>query len=104
MRPRGANTRSRLLCPRCSELRKVKLIEDGHITLTCGHLRTEILPVQPGHISLEDLRTAIGQRLFPLSRRYRHGGGIPWPGCTMQALAKLPKLIGTKMQVTLPTQ
>lgn len=74
MKPRGANTRSRLLCPQCKELRKVKSIEDGHITLsTCGHLRMEILPVQPGHISLEDLRTAIGQRLFPFSRQYRHG-------------------------------
>lgn len=68
MKPRGANKRSRLLCPICAEVKKVQSIEDGQITLICGHLRQQILPVRPGCISIEDLRTSKGRRLFPVNR------------------------------------
>jgi hypothetical protein len=63
-RDRGVNLRSRLLCPVCREVKPVKKIEEL-ITLLCGHSRPECLPTAPGHISLEHLRTKVGQKLFP---------------------------------------
>jgi hypothetical protein len=71
MRPSGANTRSRLLCPDCHEVKRVSKITDGVILLACGHSRSELLPLQPGHISLEHVRAEKGQQLFPIIR-----GGI----------------------------
>lgn len=67
MRPRGANTRSRLLCEICREIKKVSTIADANeITLVCGHLRPQILALQPGRVSIESLRTQRGQECFPL--------------------------------------
>lgn len=69
MKPRGVNLRSRLLCPICAEIKKVVAIDgDRQITLSCLHVRPEILPLRPGTISLEHLRTEKGQRLFPLEK------------------------------------
>ena len=70
MKPRGANLRSRLLCPICAEIKKVVAIDDDRqITLSCLHVRPELLPLQAGHISLEHLRTEKGQRSFPLTKQ-----------------------------------
>jgi hypothetical protein len=72
MRPRGANTRSKLLCPICAEIKKVVAIdEDRQITLSCLHVRPEILAPSQGHLSLEHLKTERGQRCFPLERANR---------------------------------
>lgn len=68
MKPRGANTRSKLLCPDCREVRRVSTITDGVLLLVCGHSRGELLPLHAGHISLEQIRTDKGQRFFPLTK------------------------------------
>jgi hypothetical protein len=62
---RGANTRSRLLCPVCHEIKQVTAIESELLSLACGHTRPELLPLGENRVSLENLRTAIGQRMFP---------------------------------------
>jgi hypothetical protein len=65
-------TRSRLLCPECRELKRVAGVRfDGGGTtiasLKCGHDRGEILPLAPGRVSLENLNSPDGRRLFPLA-------------------------------------
>lgn len=71
MKPRGANTRSKLLCADCGEVNRVSKINDGVIVLVCGHSRGELLPLQPGRVSLEHIRAERGQRCFPLERANR---------------------------------
>jgi hypothetical protein len=69
MRHRGVNLRSSLLCAVCGEVKKVAAIDDdSRITLCCGHVRPELLPLQPGRVSVESLRTEKGQQLFPVRR------------------------------------
>lgn len=59
--------RLRFLCPDCGKLRRVlgrSEVMPAHIRLACGHERTFAL--LPSHgISLEDLKTEDGLRLFP---------------------------------------
>ena len=64
-RKRGVNTRSRLLCVDCAEVKKVSAINGHSVVLECGHDRPEILPLEPGHVSVEHMRTQRGQQLFP---------------------------------------
>ena len=68
MKPRGANTRSKLLCPDCGEVNRVSKINDGVLLLVCGHSRGEILPLLPGRVSIESLRSRTGQECFPLEK------------------------------------
>jgi hypothetical protein len=57
--PRSSITRkSRLLCPECKDMRRVKNVSlnpyrSPIVTLECGHKRGEILPSQKGSISIE---------------------------------------------------
>jgi hypothetical protein len=58
----------RLLCPVCAgELRQVIEVNEI-ISLECGHTRPEILPLLAGRVSVENIRTAAGRRLFPAQR------------------------------------
>jgi hypothetical protein len=60
--------RSRLLCGECGKLERVVHIDPNGPTfrLQCGHSRPELLPVTPGHVSLEQLETRMGHQLFPV--------------------------------------
>lgn len=63
-------TRARLLCPECHELKRVKAVTfDAEgvtiASLVCSHSRGELLPLAPGRISLENLNSPDGFRLFP---------------------------------------
>jgi hypothetical protein len=58
---------SRLLCPICGEVKPVEELGEL-ITLRCGHSRTEILPLVAGRVSVENLRSAAGRKLFPAQR------------------------------------
>jgi hypothetical protein len=55
--------RSRLLCPECNELKSVTDV-NASISLECGHTRPEVLPAKG--ISLEQLNTKAGRKLFPV--------------------------------------
>jgi hypothetical protein len=67
--------RCKLLCAECGELRKLKAIEDGSALLDGGHIRaSKLLPLIPGRISIENVRTAIGDRCFP----YDFAGADPY--------------------------
>jgi hypothetical protein len=64
------NTRCRLLCPECNDLKRVKKVltdtESPTIAvLECGHLRGELLALAPGRISIEDMGTKRGRECFP---------------------------------------
>lgn len=61
-------TKTRLLCPDCTELKQVAEISDTGILLSCGHTRQETLPLQHGHVSFENLWSKIGRELFPMQR------------------------------------
>jgi hypothetical protein len=67
------NTRCRLLCPDCRELKKVKSVgfDEAGVTvarLECQHSRGELLPVTaPGRVSLELLNTVAGRLMFPVA-------------------------------------
>jgi hypothetical protein len=62
-RESSVTKKCRMLCPQCG-VRQVKEPGDP-IILDCGHSRGEILPLQPGRISLENLKTEIGRECFP---------------------------------------
>jgi hypothetical protein len=66
-RKSSVTKKCRLLCPQdgCGVQRVVKVGDP--ITLACGHERGELLPLQPGHISIEHLvtRTKLGLECFP---------------------------------------
>ncbi len=68
MQKTSVSTRSKLLCPTCREVKRVKEIND-QLLLTCGHTRPETtLPLEPGRISFESLvgpRSALGKKCFP---------------------------------------
>jgi hypothetical protein len=79
MKPRGANTRSRLLCPQCADLKQVSAINSDEITLSCGHVRAQIIPLEPGRVSIENLRTEAGRKLFPANRQSEMTANrLPW--------------------------
>jgi uncharacterized Zn finger protein len=67
---KGVNTRSRLLCPECSEMKKVQEVlgDDASPSLAvleCGHVRPAgTLPLKPGRVSLEHMRTSLGRDAF----------------------------------------
>ena len=63
-----ANTKSRLLCKVCTEIQHVLEINDAGILLSCGHTRQETLPLEPGHVSLENSWSKVGRDLFPALR------------------------------------
>ena len=64
-RESSVNTRCKLLCPAGCGVQRV-LAVNGSIRLECTHERGEILPLsEPGRVSIEHMRTAIGRRLFP---------------------------------------
>jgi hypothetical protein len=63
-RESSVTKRCRLLCPHGCGTQKVVEVGEPHI-LECGHSRGELLPLKPGHISVEHLRQKIGARLFP---------------------------------------
>ena len=65
----GVNLRSKLLCPICAEIKKVAAIDDdGTITLSCAHTRGITLPLKPGRVSIENLRSEKGRQQFPLHK------------------------------------
>jgi hypothetical protein len=71
--PSTITNRSRLLCPDCDELRRVKeVMQDDEtptiVYLACGHFRGELLPLKAGRISIENLNTAQGRTCFPAMR------------------------------------
>jgi hypothetical protein len=49
-------------------VKKVSEITDVDILLSCGHSRKEILPLENGHISIENVWTKIGWTLFPVQQ------------------------------------
>lgn len=55
---------SKLLCPICTDLKKVVEIAEL-ITLECGNTRPEILPLIRGRVSIENINSRLGRRLFP---------------------------------------
>jgi hypothetical protein len=59
-----APTRTRFLCPVCQVLRPAQPYGDK-LTLECGHSRPGLLPKGQNAISLEDLNTSLGNKLFP---------------------------------------
>lgn len=61
----SVTTKSRLLCPECTELRQVSNV-NGSIELECGHSRPELLPAKG--VSFEHLGTRAGARWFPPNR------------------------------------
>jgi len=66
----------RLLCGKCGTLEGVTGIapesyagdplKTTRVTLACGCARGEILPLKLGRVSFENLRTPVGNRLFPV--------------------------------------
>jgi hypothetical protein len=69
MKNQGPNKKSKLLCGQCKEVNQVISVEDSTVSLACGHIRTSgLLPVEPGHVSLEHLKSAIGRKLFTANR------------------------------------
>jgi hypothetical protein len=61
-----AVARCRLLCAECGELRRLKAIEGDSALLACGHTRPKkLLPLAQGHVSVENVKTAVGDRMFP---------------------------------------
>lgn len=59
---------SRLLCPICNELKKVVEIAEL-IQLECGDPpRPEILPLLAGRVSVENIQSPAGRKLFPANR------------------------------------
>jgi hypothetical protein len=75
MRKRFATSitrRSRVLCGTHDELeRVVNVAFDTHgdtiVTLKCGAKRGELLSLRPGRVSLENVHTDQGRRLFPFA-------------------------------------
>jgi hypothetical protein len=61
----------KLLCPTCSDLKKVKqVLSDAEsptiAVLECGHMRpAELLPLKHGRISLEHMSREWGRECFP---------------------------------------
>jgi hypothetical protein len=61
-----AVTRCRLLCTECGGLQRLKAIEGHSALLVCGHSRPrKLLPLAQGCISVENVKSAIGDNLFP---------------------------------------
>ena len=77
-RVRGANTRSRLLCPLCNEVMRVVIVADGVIRLECGHERGELLPVKDGRVSVEHMGQRIGREMFPAKPDGERTAELPW--------------------------
>lgn len=77
MKPRGANT-PRLLCPQCADVKRVASIDNEQIVLVCGHGRAHLLPLEPGRISIENLRTAKGLGLFPANHESEVTSNRAW--------------------------
>jgi hypothetical protein len=65
-RESSVTKKCKMLCQYGCGVQRVKETGDP-ITLACGHERDEILPLQPGHISIEHLvtRTKLGRECFP---------------------------------------
>jgi hypothetical protein len=63
-RESSVTKKCRLLCPHGCGVQQVKATGEP-IVLECGHERGELLPLKPGHISIEHLRQKIGANLFP---------------------------------------
>lgn len=62
--------RCKLLCPECGGPKKVRDIVAPSVALICGHWRsTGLLPLLPGRVSIENIRTSAGNRLFPYDKR-----------------------------------
>ncbi len=57
-----------MLCPQCNSTKQVTGIDDHIVTLDCGHRRGESIPVKAGRVSIEHLRTKLGQQMFPANR------------------------------------
>jgi hypothetical protein len=58
---------SRYLCRQCDSLQRVKFTDDdGTLHLECGHSRPKAMPLVPGRISLENVTSELGQKMFPL--------------------------------------
>jgi hypothetical protein len=56
----------RMLCAECGGLRRLKAVEGDSALLACGHSRPrKLLPLTQGRISVENVRTAVGNRMFP---------------------------------------
>jgi hypothetical protein len=60
----------RFYCRECDMLRRVrstvKSTDDNHtLLLECGHRRALALPPAPGRVSIENLNSDLGKRLFP---------------------------------------
>jgi hypothetical protein len=63
-RESSVTKKCKLLCPHGCGLKQV--VEVGEpISLECGHERGELLPLKPGHVSIEHLSKRIGMELFP---------------------------------------
>ena len=54
----------KLLCPHGCGVQQVKSPGEPHI-LECGHFRGELLPLKPGHVSIEHMSKRMGVQLFP---------------------------------------
>ena len=71
----SVSNRSKLLCPTCGEVKRVKEITD-QLLLVCGHTRpATTLPLDPKKVSYEQLiasRSGAAHRLFPVQRKNRN--------------------------------